>query len=158
MITTDRISADEKFMKSALDEAFKAKEHNEVPIGAVIVKNGEIIGRGFNRPVLTSDPTSHAEIIAMREAALVTGNYRLAGCTLYVTIEPCLMCLGAMIHARIERLVFGSSDPKGGAVTIFEKIQELGMMLNHQIEISSGVMKRRCSGIVRNFFLAKRKK
>jgi tRNA(adenine34) deaminase len=154
----DVTKKDEKFMKAAFEEAFKAKEHDEVPIGAVVVKDKEVLGRGFNRPILTSDPTAHAEIIAMREAALVSGNYRLTGCTLYVTIEPCMMCLGAMIHARIKRLVYGSDDPKAGAVSWLEMIQESEAGLNHKLDISSGVMKKRCAGIVRNFFLSKRKK
>ena len=158
MTAIEAISEDEKFMKIALEEAHKAKEHDEVPIGAIIVKNGEIIGRGFNRPILTSDPTAHAEIIAMREAALITGNYRLAGCDLYVTIEPCMMCLGAMIQARIERLIYGSEDPKSGAADLLKSFQESGRMLNHGIKISSGVLKKQCAGIIENFFLEMRKK
>lgn len=158
MIAMKDVSEDEKYMKMAFEEAHKAREHDEVPIGAVIVKNGEVIGRGFNRPILTSDPTAHAEIIAMREAALITGNYRLGDCALYVTIEPCLMCLGAMIQARIKRLVFGADDPKAGAARLLETIEKSGITLNHKMEVSSGVMKRRCAGIIENFFLEKRTK
>ncbi|MEW5806081.1 MAG: tRNA adenosine(34) deaminase TadA [Acidobacteriota bacterium] len=157
MIRIDSVSEDERYMKMAFEEAYKAKERDEVPIGAIIIKNGEVIGRGFNRPILTSDPTAHAEIIAMREAALVTGNYRLVDSTLYVTIEPCLMCLGAMIHARIKRLVYGSDDPKAGAVGFIETIERSGANLNHHLEISSGILKRSCAGIIENFFLEKRK-
>src|SRR6202171_6646267 len=109
------MGVDAEFMRAALELAAQAAQRGEVPVGAVVVKDGAIIGRGFNRPITTADPTAHAEIVALREAAAALGNYRLPGCELYVTLEPCALCVGAMVHARLGRIVYGASDPKTGA-------------------------------------------
>ena len=145
---------DERFMLEALLEAEKAATSDEVPVGAVVVEGDKIIGRGHNRPVSSGDPTAHAEIVAIREACRNEKNYRLTGCDLYVTLEPCAMCLGAAVHARLHRLVFGAVDPKGGAVRSvmafpFER-------LNHRIEIEGGVLAAECGKILKSFFEKKR--
>ena len=145
---------DERFMLEALLEAEKALTSDEVPVGAVVVEGDKIIGRGHNRPVSSGDPTAHAEIVAIREACRNKKNYRLSGCDLYVTLEPCAMCLGAAVHARLHRLVFGAVDPKGGAVRSvmafpFER-------LNHRIEIEGGVLAAECGKILKSFFEKKR--
>src|SRR4051812_38373276 len=125
--------SDEQFMDLALGEARNAQLAGEVPVGAVIVAEGTVVSRGFNRPISSRDPTAHAEIVALRNAAGVTGNYRLAGMTLYCTLEPCIMCAGAIIHARIARLVFGSQDPKAGAAgSIYSVLTDT--RLNHLVE------------------------
>lgn len=144
-------------MQEALRLADEAAHHGEVPVGAVVVNaDGEIIGRGFNRPVHRHDPTAHAEMEAMREAALCLGNYRLPGCSLYVTLEPCAMCAGAILHARISRLVFGASDPKTGAcgsvMNLFSECR-----LNHHATVVSGVRAEECGDRLRRFFLERRK-
>jgi tRNA(adenine34) deaminase len=148
------LSVDEKYMELALTEARKAAAQGEVPIGAVIVDGGRILGRGCNRPIRTNDPTSHAEIVAIRIACIRTKNYRLPTATLYVTIEPCAMCLGGIVQARLARLVFGSLDPKAGAVLSimtfpFEKT-------NHQIEILGGVLAGDCGRLLKDFFKGRR--
>ena len=146
---------DEKFMTEALALAQRAAEEGEVPVGAVVVKDGNVIGRGYNRPVSKNDPTAHAEIVALREAGAATGNYRLAGCTLYVTIEPCAMCAGAIMHARIGRLVYGAADPKAGAcgsvVNLFADDR-----LNHHATVASGVMAEAAGKLLQDFFAARR--
>ena len=148
--------SDELWMAEALREAQRALAAGEVPVGAVVVLEGRIIGRGCNRPVGTNDPTAHAEIIALREAGQTIGNYRLPGCDLYVTVEPCAMCAGAMIHARIRRLIYGAEDAKAGAV--HSMLQVLNHpKLNHQVEVSSGVLAAGCMDLVQTFFREKRK-
>ena len=144
------------FMQHALELAKKAGLLDEVPIGAVAVLNNEIIGEGFNCPIRTNDPTAHAEIIALRQAAQKLNNYRLPGAALYVTLEPCVMCIGAMLHARIKRLVFGASDPKTGAViSVFKILDE--RKLNHRIEFQSDVLADECGKILSDFFRGKRR-
>lgn len=143
-----------RWMKLALEQARLAEEAGEVPVGAVVVKDGEVIGCGFNRTILDSDPTAHAEITALRQAADVLKKYRLPDCDLYVTLEPCSMCLGAAVQARIRRLIYGAADPKSGAVeTVFRLPME---KLNHQIEIISGIMASECGNILKVFFQRRR--
>jgi tRNA(adenine34) deaminase len=146
---------DEEFMRLALAEAEKALLAGEVPVGAVIVRGGEVIASAHNGPVGLKDPSAHAEILALRRAAALEGNYRLAGTTLYVTIEPCLMCAGALIHARVSRLVFGAPDPKGGAVVSLYGVLQDGR-LNHRVEVTGGVLREACSEILSRFFREKR--
>ena len=143
------------FMRAALDEARLALEAGEVPVGAVIVLDGEIVGRGFNQPIGSHDPTAHAEIIAMRAAAQAIGNYRLVGSTMYVTIEPCLMCVGALVHARIGTLVFGAPEPKAGAIVSSCRAHEL-QALNHRIEAVGGVLEDECRAVIQEFFKTRR--
>ena len=147
--------SDEAFMREALMLARQAAESGEVPVGAVVVRDGRVIGRGYNRPVSKSDPTAHAEIVALREAGAATGNYRLAGCTLYVTIEPCAMCAGAIMHARIGRLVYGAADPKAGAcgsvVDLFADDR-----LNHHATVAGGVLAEAAGKLLQDFFAARR--
>jgi tRNA(adenine34) deaminase len=143
------------FMRAALDEARRAFDAGEVPVGAVVVLDGEVIGRGFNRPISSSDPTAHAEIVALREAASAVCNYRLVGTTLYVTIEPCLMCVGAMVHARVGTLVFGATEPKAGAVVSACRAHELPS-LNHRIEVVGGILEEECRAIIQEFFQGRR--
>lgn len=144
-------------MAQALIEARKALAAGEVPIGAVIVNSeGELIARGFNHPISSHDPTAHAEIMALREAALRAGNYRLTGMTLYCTLEPCVMCAGAIVHARISRVVFGAFDPKAGAAgSLYSVLSDT--RLNHQPEIVSGVRESECRNLLQEFFSWKRK-
>ena len=146
---------DEEFMRLALAEAEKALQAGEVPVGAVVVRGGEVIASAHNGPVGLKDPSAHAEILALRRAAAAEGNYRLAGTTLYVTIEPCLMCAGALIHARVSRLVFGAPDPKGGAVVSLYGVLQDGR-LNHRVEVTGGVLREACSEILSRFFREKR--
>ena len=143
------------FMRAALEEARKGFDAGEVPVGAVVVIGGEIVGRGFNQPIGSRDPTAHAEIVAMREAARAIGNYRLVGSTMYVTIEPCLMCVGAMVHARVATLVFGAPEPKAGAVVSSCRAHELPS-LNHRIEALTGVLEDDCRAIIQEFFKTRR--
>jgi tRNA(adenine34) deaminase len=148
---------DNDFMQIALDLAQQAGAAGEVPVGAIVVKDGEIIGRGSNAPITTHDPTAHAEIRAMRDAAQHLGNYRLVGCTLYVTLEPCAMCTGAIQHARIAKLIYGASDPKTGACgSIVNLMAE--PKLNHHTEISGGILATECGALLTSFFSARRKK
>ena len=142
-------------MQAALDEARLAADADEVPIGAVVVANGEIIARGQNRVLRDVDPTAHAEIVAMRAAAYVIGNYRLLDCTLYVTLEPCAMCAGAMIHARLSRLVYGAADPKAGAVgSVLEVLNH--PRLNHKMPVTGGVLSENCGSLLKDFFRLRR--
>lgn len=151
--TNDRI--DHRFMQRALVLAEHAAREGEVPVGAVVVKDGEILGEGWNRPVASHDPTAHAEIQALRAAAAAIGNYRLVGTTLYVTLEPCAMCAGAMVHARIRRLVFGAPDPKTGAAGSVLDIARHAQ-LNHQLEVTGGVLADVCGESLRSFFRERR--
>ena len=144
-------------MAEALEQARHALSAGEVPIGAIVVsREGQVIGRGFNHPISLHDPAGHAEIMAMREAALHAGNYRLTGMTLYCTLEPCVMCAGAIVHARIERLVFGAYDPKAGAAgSIYNVVAD--PRLNHQPEVVAGVRESECRQLLQEFFAWKRK-
>jgi tRNA(adenine34) deaminase len=146
---------DDESMDAALVEARRAGEAGEVPIGAVVAIGGEIVGRGFNQPISSGDPTAHAEIVAIRAAAQRVGNYRLTGATLTVTIEPCLMCVGALIHARIARLVFGAPEPRSGAVVSTVHGGELPGH-NHRFEVVGGVREAECRELMQNFFKARR--
>ena len=149
------LGSDEQFMKLALQEAQKSKEFNEVPVGAIIVMGGEVISNSHNKSISQNDPTSHAEINALRIAAKKIGNYRLTGATLYATLEPCAMCYGAIIHARIPRLVFGAYDPKTGVCGSSIKLHEQNCF-NHTPELKGGVLERECSLILKEFFQKKR--
>jgi tRNA(adenine34) deaminase len=146
---------DQRFMRAALELASAAEQMGEVPVGAVVIRNGEIIGRGQNRNLLDHDPTAHAEVVALRDAARKLGNHRLSDCSLFVTIEPCAMCAGAIIHARLQRLVYGASDPKAGAAgSVLTVINHPS--LNHQLEVLGGVLETECSQILQSFFRRKR--
>ena len=146
---------DELWMEEALRCAQRALEVGEVPVGAIVVCNGNIVGRGWNRNIETSDPTAHAEIIALREAGAAVGNHRLGECELFVTIEPCAMCAGAIVHARIKRLVYGAEDPKAGAV--HSVIQVLNhRQMNHKVEVVAGVLAGRSAEILQSFFRSRR--
>jgi tRNA(adenine34) deaminase len=143
-------------MEEALREAQRALALGEVPVGAVVVLDGRIVGRGCNRPITAHDPTAHAEVLALREAGKTVSNYRLLGCELFVTVEPCAMCAGAITHARIRRLVYGAEDAKAGAV--HSMLQVLNHpKLNHKVEIISGVLAARCMDLVQTFFREKRR-
>lgn len=143
-------------MQRALELAARARAEGEVPVGALVIQNGDVIGEGWNKPVSTTDPTAHAEIVALRDASARVGNYRLVGATLVVTLEPCLMCAGAMVHARIERLVFGAHDPKRGAVnSTLHAFDKDG--LNHRVNVTGGVMEDDCACFLRSFFQQRRK-
>src|SRR5208282_2848785 len=146
---------DRSFMAIALEEARKAAACGEVPVGALVVARRKIAGRGHNRPISLSDPTAHAEIIAIREAAAGLGAYRLPDVTLYVTLEPCVMCVGAMVNARIARLVYGARDEKAGALGSVYDIGRDGL-LNHRIEVVSGIMEAECADLLREFFRSRR--
>jgi len=147
--------SDQHRMQLALDQARLAAAAGEVPVGAVIVKDGEIIGLGHNRNLLDNDPTAHAEIVALRQAATRLGNHRLPGCEIFVTIEPCAMCAGALVHARLARLVYGAVDPKAGAVTsVMQVVNHPG--LNHRMEVIPGVLADECSEVLRAFFKSRR--
>jgi len=145
----------ERLMAAALEEAHRARAGGEVPIGAVVAMNGEIVGRGFNQPISSRDPTAHAEIVAIREAARHVGNYRLTGATLCVTIEPCLMCVGALVHARIGVLVYGAAEPRSGAVVSTVRVAELPG-LNHRFEVIGGVREAACRELMQTFFRERR--
>lgn len=153
---SDNIRSDELWMEEALREALRAQAAGEVPVGAVVVCEGRIVGRGSNRPISTHDPTAHAEIIALREAAQALGNYRLENCELFVTIEPCAMCAGAIVHARIKRLIYGADDRKAGAVcSVLTVINH--ERVNHKMEVQGGVLASRSMNLVQSFFRDKRK-
>ena len=157
-MTDDRrpaASPDELWMEEALRAAQRALEAGEVPVGAVVVFDARIIGRGWNRNIGDSDPTTHAEIVALRQAAATLGNHRLAECDLFATIEPCPMCAGAMVHARIKRLVYGADDPKAGAVQSVMQVLN-HPQLNHKVEVRSGVLAGRCSELLQTFFKNRR--
>ena len=147
---------DADYMREALKLATEAEAHGEVPVGAVVVKDGVIIGRGFNQPISTHDPTAHAEIVAMRNAAATIGNYRLTGCDLFVTLEPCVMCAGTIMHARVARVVYGAADPKTGAcgsvVDLFADSR-----LNHHASVVRGVLAEECGARLSAFFGQRRK-
>jgi tRNA(adenine34) deaminase len=147
---------DAQYMEMALAEARNAGVAGEVPIGAVIVIGETVVGRGFNQPISANDPTAHAEMIALREAARSAGNYRLSEATLYCTLEPCTMCAGAMIHARIRRLVFGTLDPKAGSAgSIYNVLSD--PRLNHRVDVTFGIRQAECAALLRDFFLRRRK-
>jgi tRNA(adenine34) deaminase len=146
-------SDDEAFMLIALELAQCAAEQGEVPVGAVVVMDGKLIGRGYNRPITASDPSAHAEIEALRAAAKTFRNYRLPGATLYVTLEPCTMCAGALMHARVQRIVYGTSDPKTGACG---SVINLFARLNHHATVQGGVLDEACGAMLREFFAARR--
>lgn len=143
------------FMREALEQAALAEAAGEVPVGAVVVAGGVVVGRGFNRPIGSKDPTAHAEILALREAAQVMGNYRLTGVRLYVTVEPCLMCVGAIVHARVGTLIYGVPEPKAGAVS--SAIPALNHeALNHRVEVIPGILADECREVLQRFFQARR--
>ncbi len=143
--------SDEQYMDLALAEALKAESAGEVPVGAIVVADGAVVGRGFNQPISTNDPTAHAEMVALREAARTIGNYRLSTVTMYCTVEPCVMCAGAMIHARIARLVFGAPDPKAGSAgSIYNVLTD--PRLNHRVEVLSGIRQSECASLLQDFF------
>ncbi len=149
------MNTDEDWMQRALLLAQRAEQEGEVPVGAIVVYENEAIGEGWNRPICSQDPSSHAEINAIRAAAARLGNYRLTGAELYVTLEPCIMCAGAMIHARITRVIFGAWDPRAGAAgSVFQIIPT--DKLNHRVEVSAGVMDAECAAILQGFFRERR--
>jgi tRNA(adenine34) deaminase len=146
---------DADYMRVALELAGSAQAAGEVPVGAVVVMDGEIVGRGFNAPISRHDPSAHAEMLALRDAAQHLGNYRLVGCELFVTLEPCLMCAGAIMHARIARVVYGASDPKTGACgSVLNAFDD--PRLNHHTSVESGVLAGECSALLSNFFALRR--
>ena len=146
---------DQQYMRMAIEQAQLAAQSGEVPVGAVLVKDGQVISKAFNKPIANHDPSAHAEMLALREAALAEENYRIPGSTLYVTLEPCAMCSGAMLHARIDRVVYGASDPKTGAagsvLDIFAAKQ-----INHQTSVEGGIMSEECGQLLRDFFKGRR--
>jgi tRNA(adenine34) deaminase len=150
-----QVELDRQFMQQALEQAHLAALAGEVPVGAVIVRNGEVIARAFNQPITHHDPSAHAEMLALRQAALSEENYRLPDTTLYVTLEPCTMCAGAMLHARVDRIVYGAADPKTGAagsvLDVFSSKQ-----INHQTIVEGGMMAEECGQLLRNFFKERR--
>ncbi|MBU3575354.1 tRNA adenosine(34) deaminase TadA [Polynucleobacter sp. UK-Mo-2m-Kol15] len=146
---------DRQFMQQALDQAKLAASAGEVPVGAVLVRDGQVISTGFNQPISNSDPSAHAEMMAIRAAAHDESNYRLPGTTLYVTLEPCTMCAGAMLHARVERVVFGATDPKTGAAGSVLNVF-LEKQINHQTQVEGGIMGEECGQILRDFFKERR--
>ena len=153
---TDSSSRDEAFMRAALAEARKALEQGEVPAGAVLVRGDEVIARGHNSPISRNDPSAHAEIMALREGGRTQGNYRLSGTEMYVTLEPCIMCMGALVHARVERLIFGAYDPRTGAAgSVFDFSED--ERLNHRIEVRAGVLEPECRELLQDFFKSKRR-
>ena len=145
----------EEWMQVALGLAEEAARHDEVPVGAVVVRENQIIGRGFNHPISGHDPTAHAEIMALRDAAQTLGNYRLPGCTLVVTVEPCTMCAGALVHARIEQLIFGAREPRAGAVCSSSRVLD-NPGLNHKVTVIEGVLEKECKALMSAFFQERR--
>jgi tRNA(adenine34) deaminase len=145
----------DEFMRAALEEARRGLEAGEVPVGAVVVLDGAIVARAHNAPIALADPTAHAEILALREAGRKTGNYRLPGATLYVTMEPCAMCCGAALHARVARVVYGAADPKAGAVESLYRLLD-DARLNHRVEATGGVRAAEAAALLREFFETKR--
>lgn len=154
-MTTGSINSDIDFMRIALEEARAAESRGEVPVGAVVVRDAQIIARAGNRNLSDHDPTAHAEIVALRIAAQKLGNHRLSGCALFVTIEPCAMCSGALVHARLARLVYGATDPKAGAVRSVTQVLN-HPSLNHQMEVTAGVLETECAEILQDFFRRRR--
>jgi tRNA(adenine34) deaminase len=148
-------SIHETFMRQALEQAKVAESQGEVPVGAVFVQNHEMIAKGYNQPITRCDPSAHAEIVVLRDAARILGNYRLLDTTLYVTLEPCIMCVGALLHARITTLVYAATDPKAGAIeSVFRVLEE--PRLNHKMNCISGVLSSEASGLLKDFFRARR--
>jgi tRNA(adenine34) deaminase len=148
---------DRRWMSDALGEARKAAEHGEVPVGAVVVHEGEVVGRGFNRREIDGDPLAHAEILAIRQAAQRLGGWRLTGCTLYVTLEPCAMCAGALVVSRVDRLVYGARDPKAGFCdSLGDLVRD--PRLNHRLEVTAGVREEECGGLLKEFFAGLRRR
>jgi tRNA(adenine34) deaminase len=146
---------DAYYMRRAIELAREAEAAGEVPVGALIVRDGEVLAEGFNRPISTHDPTAHAEMVALRAAAARVDNYRLLGTTLYVTLEPCAMCAGAMVHSRVQRLVYAATDPRAGAAgSVFNVVQNPA--LNHWLEVTPGVLAEECGALLRDFFIARR--
>lgn len=146
---------DETFMRRALALAREAALLGEVPVGAVVVRDGEIVGEGFNRPIIARDPTAHAEVVALRDAAQRLGNYRLVDCDLYVTLEPCLMCCGALVHARVREVVYGTTEPKAGSVE--SRLNALALPhLNYRVAARGGVLAEECAQLLSEFFRARR--
>ena len=154
--TSDQETHDLKFMQHAFALANRAAEQGEVPVGAVVVRDGKIIGEGWNAPISRHDPTAHAEVQALRDAGQHVGNYRLPGSTLYVTLEPCVMCAGAIIHARIERVVFGAYDPKGGAAGSLFNLLPSDERFNHRVKCEGGLLEDMCAEQLRAFFKVRR--
>ncbi|UCJ19033.1 tRNA adenosine(34) deaminase TadA [Pseudomonas sp. MM211] len=148
-------SHDERFMREALELAGKGAERGEVPVGAVLVQDGEVIGRGFNCPISTNDPSAHAEMVAIRAASLAVSNYRLPGSTLYVTLEPCAMCAGLIVHSRVQRVVFGASEPRAGMAVSRGQFFDQGF-LNHRVLVEGGVLAEECGAMLKTFFKARR--
>ncbi|PJE79453.1 tRNA-specific adenosine deaminase [invertebrate metagenome] len=146
---------DIRFMNEALKEAQKGLTMGEVPVGAIVTRNGEIIARACNQPISSNNPVAHAEILALQQAAQIIQNYRLVGCELYVTLEPCTMCAGAIIHSRIDRLIFGTAEPKAGAIISASKVLEQPQM-NHRVKVTSGIMALECSQQISHFFKQRR--
>jgi tRNA(adenine34) deaminase len=146
---------DQQYMRLAIEQAQLAAQSGEVPVGAVLVRDGQVISRAFNKPIANHDPSAHAEMLALREAALAVENYRIPGATLYVTLEPCAMCSGAMLHARLDRVVYGAPDPKTGAagsvLNLFSSKQ-----INHQTSVEGGIMSEECGQLLRDFFKGRR--
>ena len=149
--------ADIDFMRLALAEAQRAAERGEVPVGAVLVQDGQVIGRGFNQPISSNDPSAHAEMVAIRQAATAAQNYRLPGSTLYVTLEPCTMCAGLLVHSRVGRLVYGAQEPKSGAILSRSQVLEQPWM-NHRMLVEGGVLAQECGELLSGFFRDRRKK
>lgn len=149
--------ADFDYMRLALAEAEQAAACGEVPVGAILVQNGQIIGRGFNQPITSHDPSAHAEMVALRQAAATQQNYRLPDSTLYVTLEPCTMCAGLLIHSRVKRLVFGAREPRAGAVVSRSEVLAQSWM-NHRVEVEGGVLEEECSAVLTAFFRARRER
>jgi len=157
MIGVTNLPSDERFMRIALEEAHLALVEGEVPVGAVLVSEGEVIARAHNMPILLQDPTAHAEILVLREAALRKRNYRLPNSLLYVTVEPCLMCAGALLQARIARVIFGAFDPRAGACgSVYDVLSKIGKA--SMITVASGVLEKECRQIIQDFFKARRQK
>jgi tRNA(adenine34) deaminase len=149
------MNEDEKWMQIAIQEAIKAEKENEVPVGAVLIKDGLIIAKAHNQPISTNDATAHAEIQLIRAAGKIQENYRLTGASLYVTLEPCAMCLGAIMHARIKRIIYGAYDPKTGACGSSENLIHANCF-NHKVDLASGVLENECKQLLKNFFISRR--
>ena len=150
-MSSEQLAIDTVWMQAALEEGRKAHAIGEIPIGSVVVYDGRIIGAGHNLRERDNDPTAHAEVVAIRQAAQALGSWRLTGCTLYVTIEPCPMCAGALVMARIDRLVYGAADPKAGAVdSLYDIVRD--QRLNHRVDVTAGVLREECAGLVQDFF------
>lgn len=150
------MNLDSDFMQLALEQAYQAQEAGEVPVGAVLVHQNKVIAAGYNQPIRLSDPCAHAEIVTLRRAGQIIGNYRLLDTILYVTLEPCVMCIGALLHARVKRVVYGANDPKAGAIESIFKIPE-ETALNHRISCEGGLLAEPCGQILRTFFQQKRR-